>query len=666
MDPTRSAVQRVLDRDPAEPDTGRASILNVDDDDASRQFKSRVLESAGFVATEARTGMEALARVSADPPDLVLLDVHMPGLDGFEVCERLKKDPRTQSIPVLHVSAACITDQDWTRGLESGADSYLIAPVSPDVMLATIRTLLKRATTEKALRAEQARVMDALRESERRYRDLVLHAPYGIYAVTRDGRILSANRALAQILEYPSPDDLTSMNAEEFYQDPTDRQRMVGLWLQQRRIGDSEARWRTRNGRALVVRLTGRTLAGGAPSDEQSFEVFVEDITEQRRWEAERRHAQKMEAIGSLAAGIAHDFNNLLTAILGYTELMLEQIDADKPIYEDLQKVRDAGRSAAALTKQLLAFGRKQTLRLEAVDVSEVVRVTDQWVRRVIGEGIEVVVDTEGPVPAIRADRVQLEQIVLNLVVNARDAMLDGGTLTIQTRYVEIEEPLSVPGPVVIPPGSYVRVTVSDTGCGMDAATRDRIFEPFFTTKELGRGTGLGLATVYGIVKQLEGYIVVSSEVGHGSTFSAYFPIIAGPSVAPAPIPAERREVPLGRERVLLVEDEASVRALARNVLARHGYHVLEAACPADALALLDQQVAPLDLIVTDVVMPGMTGPALVAQLRAEAPLTAVYMSGYAGPEVMSALAQQDSVFLPKPFKPLDLLTAVRRALDRA
>jgi two-component system, cell cycle sensor histidine kinase and response regulator CckA len=645
-------------------DRSQPCILNVDDDDASRTFKSGLLQSAGYRALEARTGVEALALTETERPSLVLLDVHMPGLDGFEVCRRLKANPRTAAIPVLQISAARITEADWARGLESGADNYLIAPVSSEVILGTIRALLHRSQIEETLRAEQERALEALRSSDRRHRHQFLHAPYGIYTATADGQVLTANRALAQILGYQEPEEILALNASTFYQAPADRIAMLAAWERQDRVEDIEARWRTREGGELVVRLTGRRLREEAPQAEV-FEVFVADITEQRRLEAERRQAHKMEAIGGLAAGIAHDFNNLLTAILGYTELMLHQIDADKPIHADLMQVHTAAQSAAALTKQLLAFGRKQTLRVEVVDVNDVVRTSEQLLRRIIGEDIRVVIDAAPTVHAVRADRVQLEQVLVNLAVNARDAMPEGGTLTIQTGDVEITGPRPFPWPVRVRPGPYVRVSVADTGKGMDSATVTRIFEPFFTTKELGRGTGLGLATVYGIVKQSDGYIWVSSEPHQGSTFSLYFPATGDAAPASASAPA-RPAAALGRETILVVEDDAPVRALVTSVLTRHGYRVIDTGSPEEAIALGVEGTASVALILADVVMPGMTGPALVRRLRAERPIEAIYMSGYAGAEITAALIKEGASLLSKPFTQTDLLKQIRQALDRA
>ena len=638
-------------------------LLNVDDDDGARRLRSEWLRSAGYRVVEASTGFEALRAVEQHAPALVLLDVHLPGIDGFEVCSRLKSQPQTAAIPIVLISAACVSGQDWARGLNVGADNYLVAPVAAEVVLGTIRVLVHRAQVEQELRGTQDRALETLRASERRYRHLFLNAPYGIFTVTEDGRILTANRALAAMLGYDAPEDVTTLNMSAFYRRREEREAVLIRWRRDSRVAAHEASWQNRAGHDLIVRLTGRLLDEDRGSQD-TFEVFVEDITEQRRLESAVRQSQKMEAIGRLAAGIAHDFNNLLTAILGYTELMLEQIDSEKPIHSDLRLVQQAGQSAAALTKQLLAFGRKQLLQVEVLDLNEIVRTSAQLLRRVIGEQIGVSIETAQERCLVRADRLEVEQVLLNLAVNARDAMPDGGTLTIRTAHVDIADSRPFSGPVVVPVGRYGRVTVADNGCGMPPETLDHVFEPFFTTKEIGRGTGLGLATVYGIVKQLGGYIWVASAPQQGTTFTVYFPASADAIVSAVAAEPAKPTAALGRETILVVEDDPAVRALAASVLTRHGYQVVVAGSGAEAIAINDRRSEPFLVVVTDVVMPGMSGPALVQHLRTRGPVRAVYMSGYAGASLTPAVLDDAATFLPKPFKQSDLLERVRQSFD--
>jgi PAS domain S-box-containing protein len=391
--------------------------------------------------------------------------------------------------------------------------------------------------------------------------------------------------------------------------------------------------------------------------------VLTRDVTRQRRLEEELRQAQRIEAVGRLAGGVAHDFNNLLTAILGYTQLVLREMGPDDANRADVEEIKRAGDRAAALTQQLLAFSRRQVLQPRVIDVNALVADMEKMLRRLIGEDIDLVADLGHEVGRVRADAGQLEQVILNLALNARDAMPRGGRLTIETADVELAEH-AVAG-VPIAPGRYVQLRVSDTGVGMDAATRARVFEPFFTTKATGRGTGLGLATVYGIVKQSDGYIVADSEPDRGTTFAVYLPRIGD-----LPAPAPQRPLPeaRGTETVLLVEDEDAVRSLARRTLETMGYRVLEASGGPEALALTRRHAGPIDLLLTDVVMPEMSGSALAEQLVAARPgLPVLFMTGYTDDAVLRhGVSEAGVALLQKPFEPQGLALKVRAVLDGA
>jgi two-component system cell cycle sensor histidine kinase/response regulator CckA len=377
--------------------------------------------------------------------------------------------------------------------------------------------------------------------------------------------------------------------------------------------------------------------------------------------------AQKMEAIGHLAFGVAHDFNNLLTAILGYTDMMLSQIGNDKPISADLMEIRKAADRAASLTRQLLAFSRKQPLSVSVIDLNSVVADADQFLQRLIGEHIRLQTRLASDLWAITGDITQLEQILLNLVVNARDAMPAGGSVFIETSNVVLTNRHRFPDPVAVVPGRYALLMVQDTGCGMDERTRARLFEPFFTTKGRGRGTGLGLATVYGIVKHLKGYIFAESESGRGTTFRLYLPAVVDVA-ASAATSTERMPPFVGRETILVVEDDDVVRRFATVALQRYGYAVLEAATPERALEIADESDQPIHLILTDVIMPGLSGPAFVQRLRQRRSGTPViYMSGYPGDAMVAPIVTSPGdVQLTKPFATGDLLRTVRRILDNA
>ena len=376
------------------------------------------------------------------------------------------------------------------------------------------------------------------------------------------------------------------------------------------------------------------------------------------------RQSQKLEGIGRLAGGIAHDFNNLLTAIIGYTEMVLEQVGPDKPISKDLEEIRHASNRAVALTRQLLAFSRKQSLKIAAMDVNEIIGAMRGMLDRLISEDVQIRLKMTSGLPAILTDRIQMEQIVLNLVMNARDAMPHGGVVTIETMVVEANEVMAVAhGPVA--PKRYVALRVIDTGIGMDAATQGHVFEPFFTTK--GEGTGLGLATVYGVVQQLGGHIGVWSEVGRGTIFNLYFPEAANLTTAHLAMPhAASRAASGGHENVLVVEDERGVRHLVSRILRWNGYAVVEAVDAAQALELADNDQLNIDLVVSDVVMPAMAGPELIARLRVKRPdLKTLYISGYVGEELARRLyLDPTATLLEKPFTSSRLLAEVRRVID--
>ena len=382
-----------------------------------------------------------------------------------------------------------------------------------------------------------------------------------------------------------------------------------------------------------------------------------------RQSEDHLRQSQKMEAVGRLAGGVAHDFNNLMTVIMGRSELLLNRLDEADPLRRNAEEIKRTAERAVSLTQQLLAFSRKQVLTPKVLDLNTVVANMDRMLRRLIGEDIDLVTVLGPALDRIKADPSQLEQVVMNLAINARDAMPSGGKLTIETANAYLDQAYARNHPSVLP-GSYVMLAVSDNGTGMDADTQTRIFEPFFTTKEQGKGTGLGLATVYGIVKQSGGYIWVYSEPGWGTTFKIYLPRVSDTVevVEPAVVPVRAH----GSETILLVEDEAGVRELTREILQMHGYTVLEAPHGPEALEICRQYPGAIDLMVTDMVMPQMSGAELSVQAAALRPaMKVVFISGYADRAIVRhGVLEADTLYLQKPFTPDALARKVREALD--
>jgi signal transduction histidine kinase/CheY-like chemotaxis protein len=419
-----------------------------------------------------------------------------------------------------------------------------------------------------------------------------------------------------------------------------------------------------KDGRKVMLEVSSRILfVQGKPV---GVEGIGRDISDRKVLEEELRHSQKMEAVGRLAGGIAHDFNNLLTAVLGHSELLLATPSLDTTIREDLKEIRKAGERAASLTRQLLAFSRKQILELRILDLNAVIAGMQTLLSRLIGEHIHLSIVNAPDLGRVRADQGQLEQVILNLAINARDAMPEGGQLTIGTANVDLDEAYAIGHPTA-KPGRYVMIAVSDTGDGMDAATRARIFEPFFTTKEQGKGTGLGLSMVYGIIRQSDGYIWVYSEPGYGSSFKIYLPWVGQGSVGETDAPKDIATVPFPcDERVLVVEDEPAVRNLVRTVLKKQGYSVVQASDGPEALRLAGEYEGPIHLLLTDTVMPLMNGLELARRLSAIRPETRVLvMSGYTEDRaVRHGALSADTSFLQKPFTPDALAKKVREVLD--
>jgi len=477
------------------------------------------------------------------------------------------------------------------------------------------------------------------------------------------GLIAECNDAMARMYGFDEADELLGTRLSDLHNvtDPVNREQIRAFIRGGYRVSDSETREHDREGRPRVF----LNNVVGFVEDGQLVRVWgtQRDVTEQRHLEEQFRQSQKMEAVGQLAGGIAHDFNNLLTAILGNTQLLLRELPPGDSMHDDVEEIRKASERAASLTRQLLAYSRRQMLQPEVLDLNVVMAEMDKMLRRLIGEHIDLVAVFAPDLGRVRADPNQIEQVIVNLAVNARDAMPDGGKLTIATANVDLDETFAQAhlGSV---PGSYAMLAVTDTGVGMDATVRAHLFEPFFTTKEVGKGTGLGLATVYGIVKQSGGYISVSSAPGHGSSFKIYLPRIATPAEPPAGAP-KGGPAP-GSETVLVVEDEPAVLTLSRRALESQGYVVLAASDADAALRVVERHGGMIHLLLTDVVMPGLSGRELADRLSAQRPgIRVLYMSGYPGDAVVQhGTLPLGSAFLQKPFSPDGLARKVRDVLD--
>ncbi len=531
-----------------------------------------------------------------------------------------------------------------------------MGPIVRDGQTIGVRAVLVDVTDRK--RAEDARA-----RSEWRFRSLVKNAIFGIYRSTLDGRFVEVNPALVTMLGYSSERELLSVPVFALYADPRDRRILVQRFIKAEHVSGVEVEWRRKDGTPIVVRLNGRWVSGdGLP---EGFEMIVEDVSGERALEDQLHQAQKMDAIGRLAGGVAHDFNNLLTAILGYTDLLLEQLGSDDPRRRDASEIHKAAERAASLTRQLLAFSRKQVLQPRPVNLGAITANLEPMLRRLINENIELTIEAREGRARVKADPGQIEQVVVNLAVNSRDAMPRGGKLKIATGTVELDAASARTHAAA--PGPHVMLEVSDNGCGMTGQVKAHMFEPFFTTKDYGKGTGLGLATVYGIVRQSGGHILVESEVNRGTTIRIYFPAVEEEAADGHAAHALAEEAQRGSGTVLLVEDEPAVGRLASELLKRQGYAVLYASSGEHALALAQNHDATIDLLLTDIVMPGMSGRELMKQIAVSRPgIKVLYMSGYTEQSIVTEGGEKEAgvTFLQKPFTRDTLVQAVRGAIE--
>jgi len=510
-----------------------------------------------------------------------------------------------------------------------------------------------------ALRSAQ----EGLRRSEMNFRSLVTNAPYGICRCDSGGILLDVNPALIAMLGQSAARELVGRDLATLYADTQQWFTVADHLRSLQSFNGLAADWIRKDGSTMNARLSGRTIRG--ERNRIYFELFAEDITEQRALEQQLRQSQKMEAVGRLAGGIAHDFNNLLMVISGYCEFLLDRVGNDPELRGPAQEIANAANRATTLTRQLLAFSRKQMLAPKILDLNSVVTENLKLLDRLIGEDIDMVMVPGADLGSVKADPGQIEQVIMNLAVNARDAMPNGGKLTLETSNVALDETYARFHPPA-QPGEYVMIAISDTGMGMDAETQTHIFEPFYTTKGL-KGTGLGLSTVYGIIKQSGGFIYVYSEPGRGTTFKIYLPrVTAGGETIVAQPPAIVTQAERGKETILVVEDETNLRRLARQSLERQGYTVLEAADGNLALKVSALYPGPIHLLLTDVIMPGINGRELANQLtRVRPEMKTLYMSGYTENAIgHNGTLDAGITLLQKPFTLPALQAKVREVID--
>ena len=630
-------------------------ILLLEDVPEDAALVERQLTKSGleFVSQRVDTRVHFEEALQNFVPDIILSDHGLPGFDGSAALALVKQ--RSPTLPVILVTGS-LNEEKAVEFMKAGAADYILKD-----HLTRLPEAIRRALRERALREEREQAVAALQASEVQYRSMFESTPYPMWVFDLEThRVLAVNGAAIEHYGYSReeflalriedlrpPEDIPALH-RHLETMPSDYH-AAGTW-----------RHRRKDGRLIDVETSGHEITFAGRRAEQ---VVINDVTERKRLEEQFRQAQKMEAVGRLAAGVAHDFNNLLTAILGTTDLMLEDLSPDDPDREGLHDIRSASERAAVLTRQLLTFSRQQVVSPQVLRLNDLVLELEKLLRRLLGEDVTIRVAVAPDCGGVKADPGQLEQVIVNLAVNARDAMPNGGRLTLETKNVDLDADYPTDR-VTIPAGRYVMLAVTDTGTGMDAPTKARIFEPFFTTKPVGKGTGLGLATVYGAVEQSGGYIWLYSEVGQGTSFKIYLPRVDAVR-ASAPL-AEAAVVLDGSETVLVAEDEDAVRQIIERALQARGYRVMIARNGSEALALAGRHAGQIDLLVTDVVMPDMNGRVLSQRLMEVRPaIKTLYLSGYTDDAILHhGVLQEGVAFLQKPFSLGALARKVRDVIE--
>jgi PAS domain S-box-containing protein len=672
-------------------------ILIVDDHEENLYLLERMLKADGHQIRPAANGAEAWEILESEEIDLIISDILMPVMDGFQLCRKVKTDQRLQSIPFIIYTATYTGAQDQAFAMTIGADRFIEKPCEPDLFMTAVHEVtvssgrspdipapvkeeealrlyserLVRKLEQKMLEAE--REIQARKESESRFRLFTETAPVGVIIVNQDQKAVYISRKCIDLFGY-TLDDIPNIEAwiALAYPDEALRNRVRREWqaeVDTARATLSEIRpleypVTCKNGRVREIEFRMST------NGDLDF-IVLTDITQRKQAEAEWRNlqdqltqAQKMESVGRLAGGVAHDYNNMLSVIIGYAELALDKLKPGEPLHDDLTEIHTAARRSADITRQLLAFARQQTIAPKIIDLNQTIQYMLKMMKRLIGEDIKLTWLPGTGLGKIKIDPSQIDQILANLCVNARDAVSGVGKITIETRAVRFDKAYCDSHAGFVP-GEYIMMAVSDDGSGMDKETQDRIFEPFFTTKGVGEGTGLGLSTVYGIVKQNDGFINVYSEPGKGTTFRIYLARHSGPEADSCR--EEIREIPLScGETILLVEDETAILKMTEKILKDLGYTVLSAASPLKALDLANDHKEKINLLVTDMVLPEMNGKDLARQVQSIYPeIKILFMSGYTANVIAHHNVLEPGLcFLQKPFSVKDMAVKVREALE--
>lgn len=654
------------------------NVLVVEDNAAACKIIEELLAKLSYnMVGCAKNGREALEMVAELCPDVVLMDIGLPDLNGIEVTRRIQQECPT---PVVVISAYDRTDLVESAGA-AGAGAYVVKPPTAPELERAVTIALARFNDMRELDrlnqklqaelAERRRAEEELRRERDFVESLIDTAHTIVLVLDRQGRVIRFNRYMEEISGWSLKDAQGKLWFDTFLP-PGEREKVRELFDQAIAGGPLEGkvvnRIVDRGGNEHLIEWYNKKLfdAGGG-----LFGILGtgQDVTEREEAEAERKRlesqlnqAQKMESIGRLAGGIAHDFNNLLTPMIGYAEMALLDLNPSDPLYRDFEEIREAAERAKNLTGQLLAFSRRQMLEMKVINLNDIAASFQKMLRRIIGEDIEFTMQLDPMLANVKADPGQIQQVIMNLAVNARDAMPKGGLLNIQTQNVVLDE-THIKGQPGVEPGQYVMLSVRDTGVGMAKETIDKVFEPFFTTKAPGKGTGLGLATVYGIVKQHGGHIWVHSEPGKGTAFKIYLPK-AAEDVSEEEQPEELEEAE-ANATILVVEDEDAVRRLTCSILKNRGYRILEAPTTDEALRIVKEYADEIDLLLTDVVMPHMNGRELYRQALMTRPdLKVLYMSGYTDDVIAHhGVLDAQIEFLQKPFTVDQLIKQVREML---